>query len=119
MEMIRLQNLKTTLSEKEAALKELSMPSNINSSKIDALKSAVKYGVLGGVLGGFVVVFFICVWFLMSDKLYSPKELRSRFQVKVLGSLPMAGKPRQNFIDAWLNRLEGGSDRMMLILNQS
>ena len=107
MEMIRLQNLKTTLSEKEAALKELSMPSNINSSKIDALKSAVKYGVLGGGLGGFVGVLFICVWFLMSDKLYSPKELRSRFQVKVLGSLPMAGKPRQNFIDAWLNRLEG------------
>ncbi len=106
-EMIRLQTLKTTLTEKEAALKELSMPSGINSSKIDALKSAVKYGVLGGVLGAFAVVFFICVWFLMSDKLYSPKELRSRFQVKLLGVLPVAGKPKQGFIDSWLNRLEG------------
>lgn len=106
-EMIRLQTLKTTLTEKETALRELSMPSNISSSKMSALKSAVKYGVLGGVIGGFAVVFFICVWFLMSDKLYSPKELRSRFQVKVLGALPVAGKPKQGFIDSWLNRLEG------------
>ena len=43
----------------------------------------------------------------MSDKLYSPKELRSRFQVKLLGVLPVAGKPKQGFIDSWLNRLEG------------
>ena len=54
-------------------------------SKGGALKSAVKYAVLGGVLGGFLAVFFICVAFLMSDKLGSDKELRRRYGLMVLG----------------------------------
>lgn len=72
-----------------------------------ALKSGIKYAVLGGVLGGFMVVFFICVAFLMSDKLYSAKELKNRYRIKILGTMPIRRKKPIGKIDAWLNRMEG------------
>ena len=102
--------MKQSLTDKQKALDDLEEPTETKSSKITAVKSAVKYSVLGGVLGGFMVVFIICVLFLMSDKLYSPKELRNRYRVKILGTLPISGKKKPNFIDAWLNRLEGRAD---------
>jgi hypothetical protein len=52
-----------------------------------------------------MVAFFVCAFFVMSDKMYSEKELRSRYRIKLLGSLPPAKKSRG--IDAWLDRLEG------------
>ena len=72
-----------------------------------ALKSGITYAVLGGVLGGFMVVFFICVAFLMSDKLYSAKELKNRYRIKILGTMPIRRKKPIGKIDAWLNRMEG------------
>ena len=68
-------------------------------------KSAVKFAVLGGVLGAFIVVFGVCVIFLMSDKVYSAKELKNRYGVKILGALP--AKACKCPIDQWLNELEG------------
>lgn len=106
-EMRRLQTLRDTLTQKEEALNEFPRPSAASSTGSGAVKAMIKYGVLGFVLGGFIIVFFICVWFLMSDRLYSSKELRTRFQVKLLGTLPAAGKSKQNRIDTWLDRLEG------------
>ncbi|NBH34017.1 hypothetical protein D3Z58_10735 [Clostridiaceae bacterium] len=106
-ESLRLETLKQSLTDKEKALEDLVEPTETKSSKITAIKSAVKYCILGGVLGGFMVVFIVCVLFLMSDKLYSPKELRNRFRIKILGTLPMIGKKKPGAIDAWLNRLEG------------
>ncbi|MCI9161829.1 MAG: hypothetical protein HFG59_00980 [Lachnospiraceae bacterium] len=105
-EATRLNDLRTSLSDRETAMGELNKPSAAVSSNAIALKSAVKYGVLGGVLGGFMIVFFVCVCFLMSDKLYSPAELRNRYATKLLGVLPDA-KGKKNFIDLWLDRLEG------------
>ncbi|MCI8363019.1 MAG: hypothetical protein HFJ41_07930 [Clostridia bacterium] len=103
----RMDTLKTTLIEKEKMLKEMKEPTMNSSSNMAALKSAVKYGILGGVLGAFMVVFFVCVFFLMSDRLYSSRELRNRFRVKVLGRLPLANGKKGNKIDTLLNRLEG------------
>lgn len=107
----RLNDLRTSLSERETALNELVKPSAIAPTAAVALKSTVKYGILGGVLGGFMVVFFICVCFLMSDKLYSPAELRIRYGAKLLGILPDAKGKKKNFIDLWLDRLEGRAAR--------
>ena len=101
----RLVTLSDNLETTQTELEELEEPEKAASSAKAAVTSGVKYAVLGGVLGAFVVVFFICVAFLMSSKVYSAKELRSRFQLKVLGNLA-SGKPARG-IDGWLNRLEG------------
>lgn len=106
----RLDTLRTTLTDKQKAMNALVKPAAAPSVANAAGRSAIKYGVLGGVLGGFMMVFFICVIFLMSDKLYSPKELRNRYRLKILGTLPAAGDRKKNFIDAWLDRLEGKAD---------
>ncbi len=106
-EEVRLTDLRNSLTDRETARNELSLPAAPSSSNLIALKSAVKYGILGGVLGGFMIVFLICVYFLMSDKLYSPKELRVRFGTKLLGTLPGTKNQKKNFIDLWLDRLEG------------
>lgn len=101
----RLIELNDSLEAKQAEQEELEEPKKAATSASAAVRSGVKYAVLGGVLGAFMVIFYCCVVFLMSDKLYSEKELRNRFKLKILGVLP-AGKPAKG-IDAWLNRLEG------------
>lgn len=106
-ELQRLEALRTSLNEKKTAMEELNKPSSVSSSNSASLRSALKYAVLGGVLGGFLIVFFICVCFLLSDKLYSPKELRNRFGAKILGTLPVSEKSKKGMIDRWLNHLEG------------
>lgn len=110
-ETARLDALRTSLTDKETAMKEISKPNAVTSSNAAAAKTAIKYAVLGGVLGGFITVFFICVCFLLSDKLYAPKELRNRFGAKILGTLPVAEQASKNFIDLWINRLEGRIDK--------
>ncbi len=102
----RLEKLEESLETKETELEEMKAPEKTETSSTAALKSGIKYAVLGGVLGAFMVVFFVCVIFLMSDKLYAAKDLRNRYQLKILGNLPVSGK-KLNPIDAWLNRLEG------------
>lgn len=105
-ESSKLAELQKTLDEKKKALSELKEPSAPSLSFTAVLKRGIKYGVLGGVLGAFMTVFFVCVVFLMSDRIYAPKELRNKFKVKVLGVLP-AGEKKKCFVDRWLDRLEG------------
>lgn len=95
----KLTTLNDSLQTKQTEYDELEEPKEVDSSKRAALKSAIKYGILGGILGGFLIVFGICVAFVMSDKLYSAKELRSRYKVKVLGRLSKGGK-KAGAIDA-------------------
>ncbi len=73
------------------ALNDLEEPAKLTSASTATIKSGIKYGILGGVLGGFMIVFFVCVVFVMSDKVYSSKELRRRSNVKVLGVFPVSG----------------------------
>ena len=103
----QLINLQQTLDDKEKALEDLEEPKKMVSAEMATLKSAVKYGVIGGVLGAFVVVFFVCVVFVMSDKVYSSKELKTRFGIKILGSLPVTGKKKTGKAERLINRLEG------------
>ena len=107
LETERLTTLNDSLEAKQKSLEDMEEPKETVSSQKAALKSGVKYAVLGGVLGGFVVVFFVCVSFLMSDKVYSARELKNRYRVKILGTLPIANKKILKGVDAWLNRLEG------------
>ena len=103
--------LTDSLAEKNTSLETMEkeeMPKPVESGSHSVAKSGIKYGVLGGVLGAFAVMFFVCVIFLMSDKVYSAKDLKSRFKMKVLGILP-TDKKKENPLDLLLNRLEGHS----------
>ncbi len=102
----RLTTLNESLEQKQEDLENMEEPEPPTTSTMAAVKSGVKYAVLGGVLGAFMVVFFVCVIFLMSDKLYSAKELKNRYRVKILGTLPVSGK-KAFVVDAWLKKLEG------------
>ncbi len=106
----RLRTLNESLTAKQEELAALAEPTAPSSSRMEAVKAGVKYAVLGGVLGAFLVVFFVCVGFLMSDKLYSAKELKNRYRVKILGTLPLAGGRKLFFVDAWLRKMEGRAD---------
>ncbi len=104
--------LTDSLVEKNTNLETMNqeeMPKPVDASSRSTVKSGIKYGVLGGVLGAFAVMFFVCVTFLMSDKVYSAKELKSRFKLKLLGILPADETKKKNPLDLWLNRLEGHS----------
>ena len=100
-----LADLQKKQSQKQTELDELEEPKKEDSSKRAALKSAIKFGLVGGFGGAFLVAFIVCVAFLMGDKVYSSRELKERYKVKILGKLS-AGK-KVGAIDAWLNRLEG------------
>lgn len=100
--------LDTSLTDKTKELEDLEEPKDNLLTKGSVVKGAVKYAVLGGVLGAFMVVFFVCVVFLMSDKLVSEKELKRRYGVMVLGVFRKADKKRWfGFIDRWLDRMDG------------
>lgn len=103
-----LSTMESSLNEKTAELAKLEEPKPTLTSKLSALKGGIKYFILGGVLGGFMMVFFICVGFLMSDKLNSEKELRKRFGIRILGVFESKGKKKPfAFVDKWLDKLEG------------
>lgn len=101
-------SLQKVLTEKKEALKTLKEPQFTAFSKMTALKSAIKYGILGGILGAAASVFFICVAFLMSDKVVSEKEVRNRYNIKLLGVFSVKHKKRfLSGIDHWLDRMSG------------
>lgn len=111
---VRIAELNESLTNKTQELADLKEPSVSLPSKGSAVKSAVKYAVLGGVLGGFLSVFFICVAFLMSDKLGSDKELRRRYRLMVLGLFDKPEKKKLfSFVDRFLDRMEGTAGRRM------
>lgn len=101
-ERIRLERLKESLQKRTEEMDKIKAPTGL----VSPVSSGIKYGVIGGVLGAFVVIFFVCIGFVMSDRMYSAKELKYRFKVKILGTLPADDKSTGK-IDAWINRLEG------------
>lgn len=103
----KLKELNANLTETQEEMAKLVEPSAPNMSLTSAIKSGIKFAVLGGILGAFVVVFGVCILFLMNDKMYSAKEFKQRFNAKILGTLPVNGSKKICFVDAWLNRLEG------------
>lgn len=103
-ERARLDRLRESLKTKTDEKEKLENPET--SMAASPVSTGIKYGVIGGVLGAFMIVFFVCVGFVMSDKVYSAKELKYRFKVKILGTLS-AGETKMGKIDAWLRQLEG------------
>lgn len=102
----RLIQLNDSLQAKQTEMDELEEPEPVVTTADAVFKNGIKYALIGCVLGAFAVVFFACVIFVMSDKVYSAKELKNRFRVKILGTLPLAGPKKTGKIDAWLDRME-------------
>lgn len=101
----RLADLNKRLDAKKGEMKALKEPVLAQPSMSGVAKAGVKFAVVGGVLGAFAVVFGVCVVFLLSGKVHSAGELKSRFRVKILGVMPSGD--HVGAVDAWLNRLEG------------
>lgn len=110
---VTMDQLDTSLTEKTEELKGLEEPANTLMNSASVMKSGVKYAILGGVLGAFLVVFFVCVAFLMSDRLVSARELKRRYGVPVLGVFNRQERGAFAFVDRFINRLESGRDREM------
>lgn len=108
-------SLQNALRDKKDNLKDLEEPTFTAYSKKSTLKSGIKYGILGGVLGAFGVIFFLCIGFLLSDKLMSEKEMRNRFGLRVLGVFGIKHNTKfLNRIDRWLDKMNGTEDLMDL-----
>lgn len=102
----QITDLQKSLSDKEAALKELKEPQAPSLGMRAVIKTGVKYAILGGILGVFAVAFCISALFVMSDKVYAAKDIRRRYGLDLLGTVAVDGK-KNGGIDAWLARLEG------------
>lgn len=101
----KLTDLEANLKSKEEEFAKLAEPVKGGAGMAAVMKPAVKFALVGGVAGAFVIVFGVCVIFLMSDKVYSSKDLKNRYGMKVLGALP--GKTCKCPADQLLNKLEG------------
>lgn len=97
------------LEDAEKALKDLvELEKPVTLSKLSILKAGIKYGVLGWLAGAFLVVFGVCVAFVMNGKLNSDKDLKERFGLKLLGCFAQKRTKRPfSRVDEWLDRLEG------------
>ena len=99
--------LTTALENSQTAYDELEEPAVPSAGGV-SVGRVLKYVVLGGAVGVFLMAFAYCVVYLMSDKIHSEKDLKSRFGIKILGVMPGSGVGEHTFfIDQWLYRLEG------------
>ena len=99
--------LTTALENSQTAYDELEEPAVPSAGGV-SMGRVLKYVVLGGAVGVFLMAFAYCVVYLMSDKIHSEKDLKSRFGIKILGVMPGSGVGEHTFfIDQWLYRLEG------------
>lgn len=98
--------LEKSLTTKRTALEALKEPVKPNSAAMVAVKSGIKFAILGGVGGACIVAFMVCVFFLMNTTVYSARELKNRYQMKILGVLS-SGKKKMCVIDTYLRKMEG------------
>lgn len=103
----QLTDLQQSLSDKEDALKEFKEPVAPLSVKKEVLKTGVKFAVIGAVLGVFAVAFWFAVLFVMSDRVYTAKDIRNRYGLNLLGTICSKEAQKENKLDSLLRRLEG------------
>lgn len=106
----RASNYQKKLDDKENVLSGLEEPKESGViSKKQIAKSAIKYTVLGCVAGAFLVIAFFGMQYVLSAKLKTADELKSRFGFKLLGVF--SPKVKNGKVDNWLERLEGLGER--------
>ena len=106
----KVTEIKTKLTDLETTSDSLenAEPSTPAVSKSAILKSGIKYGILGVILGGFMMVFFVCVAYLMSDKITKLQEITDRYGIKGLGEFQSDSSQKfLSVIDKWIDKLFG------------
>ena len=111
----KVTEIKTKLTDLETTSDSLenAEPSAPAVSKSAILKSGIKYGILGVILGGFMMVFFVCVAYLMSDKITKLQEITDKYGIKGLGEFQSdSSKKPFSVIDKWIDKLFGYSHKL-------
>lgn len=85
-------------------LKALVAPTGSVPSRGSVVKNAIKYAVLGGVLGVFFACSWICMLFIMGDRIPNERDLKRLYGIPVLGRYHQAKK---NGIDRRIELMEG------------
>jgi capsular polysaccharide biosynthesis protein len=102
------------LIEKQNQLNALVAPVRPVISKSIIMKSTIKYAIVGFILGAFLITCILLFTILTSDKLLNAKDLRSRYNIRVLGILEKNKKKRLFMaVDKLISRLEGNSNHQI------
>lgn len=100
-------SLQKSLADFSKSLQEIQPPVDEHTAG-NSEKAMLKYAVLGFLGGGFAAVFFVCVMYVLNDRVVSDKEIINRFRLKSLGVFSKTPKKRAfGFVDNWLHRLAG------------
>lgn len=106
--ILALANYENSLKEKQNALNSLSSPVHAVDSNDMIIKSTIKYAGVGFVLGMFLTAGILLFGFLTSNKLLDAKDLRPRYNLRVLGNIEKPKKKRVfGSVDRFISRLEG------------
>lgn len=99
-----VEDYKIRLTERQAALSALVIP----TKSVASIRSVIKYAIIGFFIGAILIISIIIFSFMMSDKILSTKDFRKRYCIRILGMLNKSSKKRLfGFIDHFFNRLEG------------
>lgn len=74
----------------------------------EVIKNAIKLLIIGGIIGGILGVVVVVFRTLMSGKLLNPQDMKSRFELRIIGILP--GKREKKpfaFISRWFSKFGG------------
>ena len=75
---------------------------------IEVIKNAIKILIIGGIVGGVICAVVVAFSALMSSKLLNPEDMKNRFGLRVIGTLP--GKFEKKpfaFISRWFSKFGG------------
>lgn len=91
------------LADYQEELDDLEEPVPPKSSSLG--KSVILFGIVGGIAGVFIVAVWGCVAYVVGDKVYAAEELKSRFNMAILGKISVKARKRC-FVERWLDRAE-------------
>lgn len=91
--------------EAQGELEALSEPVEPVNSATGVLGVSVKFGLLFGLLAFVLAVLVVCIAYVGTDRVYSARELRNRYCLRILGGLTLRGKMPRG-LDGWIYRME-------------
>ncbi len=98
-----LQTYRDNLQTQQDKRNQLSGPA---LRQIPQMKDSIKWCVIGAVVGALLAVIFVCIRFLVSDKLYGAEVMQMLFDIHILGGASATGR-KCGAINRWLKKKEG------------
>ena len=104
----RLVDYLDDLEDYRYSLSQLSAPAMpVLATNGGVMKSAIKYAIVGFLAGAFLVAGWASIAYVVGDKVYSAEELKSRFEIAILGKISLKAQKRccmDRCLDALENR---------------